>query len=675
MASEPASQRHPSAGSESSPPRRRDRLVLLAMASLVPILALFMASATGPTYLGINNDPEYAYLLNSLRVAEGHSPTHTDHPGTPLQVLGAGVIRVAHAGHPRGTMQDDVLLHSEFFIRAMEITLAALVAILSYFGGAMALRATGSVVAAALVQAAPLFLRRDGALMARFDPEPLIVGLGMLLGGCVLLVVMRGPTVRDRRAAVVMGAIIGIATATRMLFAPLGLVPLVALKDWRQRSVYVGSSVVFLGLSILPMAPQIPRVGRWIHDLATHTGRYGMGEEGVLDARAYPGALKQLLAHEPVYGALIVAGVAIPIGALVLRGARLDARRRHLCLVLFTIAAAQLALLLLVGKHPADHYLTAGAAVGGLSTVLAGAILASGIGLWARRAIDAAGILVLAGLVWFQGPSLQRNRDYYLKAAAMQGPVQSFLHAPGNENILHGPRISSIESALHFGNEWAGGRYTPALERLYPRAVHWDWNGITAFGRPIAGEQLNRVFRNGVLMAVVPEWLDPRSCKPANLDLETLKSFGVERLVRAEVPPSIPSGLADFTGFSTSTGLGRAEGPFPPSLPFRVRWGTAPETVLYFRSDAGPALLLIAARPNNRPGQSMEVSLNGEPVATHAFESRTFEPFTLRIRTRAGENEIRLRYAQSERAGDRDLCVLFRRLQIIPEVPAPGPGG
>src|SRR5436190_476129 len=82
--------------------RARQWVAIAAFAAVVPVWAALLWGARGPSYLWFNMDPSYAYLLNSLRVAEGHSPTHTDHPGTPVQVAGAGVILAVHGIAPGG---------------------------------------------------------------------------------------------------------------------------------------------------------------------------------------------------------------------------------------------------------------------------------------------------------------------------------------------------------------------------------------------------------------------------------------------------------------------------------------------------------------------------------------------------------------------------------------------
>jgi len=55
-------------------------------------------------------DPDWSYLANSLLVAEGKTPQHVDHPGTPLQILGAIVYRVNYLFSSREiSLAEDVL--------------------------------------------------------------------------------------------------------------------------------------------------------------------------------------------------------------------------------------------------------------------------------------------------------------------------------------------------------------------------------------------------------------------------------------------------------------------------------------------------------------------------------------------------------------------------------------
>src|SRR5262245_47286202 len=118
---------------------------------------LALGHARGPRWLGYNYDPEYPYLLNGLNLVEGVAPRHTDHPGTPVQLLAAGGIWIAHAVTRPGTsVRADVLTRPEFFLSAVGAGLLALQGLATTVLGWTVLRSTGSLAWALTAQAAPL---------------------------------------------------------------------------------------------------------------------------------------------------------------------------------------------------------------------------------------------------------------------------------------------------------------------------------------------------------------------------------------------------------------------------------------------------------------------------------------------------------------------------------------
>jgi hypothetical protein len=68
------------------------RAVPIAVAVAVLVLGLCIGGFLGPYYGKSRLDPNYQYLLNGLAVLKGQVPGHTDHPGTPVQELGAVAI-------------------------------------------------------------------------------------------------------------------------------------------------------------------------------------------------------------------------------------------------------------------------------------------------------------------------------------------------------------------------------------------------------------------------------------------------------------------------------------------------------------------------------------------------------------------------------------------------------
>jgi hypothetical protein len=131
-----------------------------------------------------------------------------------------------------------------------------------------------------------------------------------------------------------------------------------------------------------------------------------------------------------------------------------------------------------------------------------------------------------------------------------------------------------------------------------------------------------------------------------------------------------------FGGWELREGLRPEEGPYPateatakepshPALPV-VRWALPPRTVLSFRSDGSPAVLLMDARRNGREDQRMTVRLNGEEIARYDFgPAFGFWPIRQELRPRAGENELVLEYRPEGPEFKGRGSVLFERLQVL----------
>ena len=320
------------------------RPLKLVALGLVPVLyaaaGLALKASRGPYWLGTNADPEYAYLFNALRIASGRAPYHIDHPGTPLQMLGAVVLRGVSLVSGRGTLAMDVIARPEMYLTAMHVAILAGVAILIFTAGLIVFRRTGHLGAALLVQAGPwLFLATPGEL-SRVRPEPLLIALSAVYGAVLLT-----SEADDARSDVTaLGVLTGVGIADKITALPLLLAPLVAFREWKwQRRFIATAAVAFLG-GIIAAWPRVLSMGKWMATLAVHADAYGGGTVTVIDTTRYLPSLGGLLVAEPIV-ALTIAG-----GALLWMA---GGERR----VLGAALVVQIAQVLMVAKHPGVHYL------------------------------------------------------------------------------------------------------------------------------------------------------------------------------------------------------------------------------------------------------------------------------------------------------------------------------
>jgi len=141
---------------------------LVATSNFVP--------ARGPFWQGEFYDPNYQYLLNSLLLLEGQTPGHIDHPGTPVQIIGAGLLATKNVLlDKRKNLAKAVIENSEGSLEFLSASLRWLFAITLLFAPLWIWLRIDSFATAIAFQIAPLLNWMtfvEGGIY--FKPESLI---------------------------------------------------------------------------------------------------------------------------------------------------------------------------------------------------------------------------------------------------------------------------------------------------------------------------------------------------------------------------------------------------------------------------------------------------------------------------------------------------------------------
>ena len=67
--------------------------------------------------INMDYDPNYAYLLNSLNIANLQGVFLYQHPGTPTMVFSGMILRITHTlRHTKNNITDDVLTYPRFYL-------------------------------------------------------------------------------------------------------------------------------------------------------------------------------------------------------------------------------------------------------------------------------------------------------------------------------------------------------------------------------------------------------------------------------------------------------------------------------------------------------------------------------------------------------------------------------
>jgi len=244
-------------------------------------VGIVYAFITGPYFLrGV--DPEYAYLLNGLLIADLKLDLgFIYHPGTPVQCIAAIVMRIVHVFRPGNTLVHDVMLNPEMYIKFILFTVITLNALTLFCLGYLVYRKCQNMYVAIFLQLTPFAHVLTLEVLRRLMPEPL---MNIFICGWILLIIQfiyNSPgELNSKRYALWSGILFGISLADKLTFLPFFIIPLILLPEWKNKVLYVLYSVGAFLIFAFPVTLKIAYFYNWVKDITLHTGSYGGGEKG-----------------------------------------------------------------------------------------------------------------------------------------------------------------------------------------------------------------------------------------------------------------------------------------------------------------------------------------------------------------------------------------------------------
>lgn len=461
-------------------------LVLLVLPAVTVGLEFRLRTASGPYWLGENLDPGYAYLLNSLNIADRHRPYFIGHPGTPIHVIGGVVIRSMNSQTDRAETVHQVLSEPEHYMTAINSVLVFLYGLCAVAAGWIVFVASRRLLSALIIQATPLLSITTFGGLTSVRPEPMMIAMAVLVGALVLLTLKFEPRQYSRRYALAFAVLVGIGMACKVNFLPVALVPIIIFQNWKSRLLFVCATVVVFVLAILPILEPtlIKETIQFMFNLATHTGRYGSGPAGFIEPRNYLNSAVTLIRGDALFFLIVLAGIATLFWRSKfpqLRGPKFRA--------LLAVTVAQVFQLLIVAKHPASRYLIPALALVAVNLVVLLDVVRDKLPAYRMPAILVIGVVILTYQVWaFTGffatvrAAARDQLDVYdtLTTKYANVPVASYY------------TVSSPYYALDFGSSYAGNLYRRNLQQLYPNHFFFSpWTGVFSdMGGPVTLDQI-----------------------------------------------------------------------------------------------------------------------------------------------------------------------------------------
>lgn len=456
-----------------------NKKLLILFLVIIPLALLFVGFSFDRTKYG--TDPESAYLFNGLNITMGESVGLYDHPGITVHIYNAAVLSVTHFLRFTNTdLQTDVLVNSEYYIEVLRKSFIVLNSLLLLFLGLVAFSVLKNIWLAFVLQLVPfLSTTLIEQISTKVSPEQLLFTSSVLL---VILVLKYFSSTNRANFwhAVVFGLLCGFGLATKFTFLPLLIIPFVILKGNWNKVIYLITIVPSFILFTLPAADSYKLMFKWFLSIATHTGTYGQGSEGIIDPAEYVQSLIKIgITNKALVFALISSFVVLLI--IFIRSRRnKESGKSDITTFLVALFLANAGSILMVAKHyHSNHYLVPALSLTGLVIVF--------IFLWLKgiskdknsktvKYLPQALVIVFIILALINKPALAIAYEGYRESNKSTDETMARIEKdyPGYVKTYYYPGSFNQYAELRWGNVYAKQFHTDKLMKLFPAGLFYD---------------------------------------------------------------------------------------------------------------------------------------------------------------------------------------------------------
>lgn len=220
-------------------------------------------------------DPAYAYLYNGVVIIQGGAPQHTDHPGTSLQWISGVVSKLTHVLRDNGsTLQEDVVAHSELYLRASGAILSVLFCLSLGVLGFRMLKYMGGSAAVSMIILVGAGFRFWNPQIFILSPETLVITTSTLIVALLVPSLVDLSRQSTTASLIFVGVLLAIGLTSKVTLIPMMLI-LPFVFQSRQLAVVMISLVTSSALILAPVYSRAYQMYIWFTGIATKPSRYG----------------------------------------------------------------------------------------------------------------------------------------------------------------------------------------------------------------------------------------------------------------------------------------------------------------------------------------------------------------------------------------------------------------
>lgn len=461
-------------------------LILFAIPCFHLILVLVLRDHAGPFYLWSNLDPDYLYLLDALNITNLDWPVAIHHPGTPVQMVGALILKLAHPLSSPAELTQLTLKNPEYYLTLFHLCFVVINTMALVFAGLCAYLAFGNTIAVLFVQFGPFISKLCIKWMTHVAPEPVLISVVLVLGGVALLALRPGQLASHRpKYAALFGLIAGFGMAVKITSIGVYFLPLFILWNFRCLTIYGLTALFAMFVFTLPAAGGYGDMIAHLNSFTADDTSFGGVNNTFVSGSEYLHQLKRL-SSRPAFFLVLISGLITTIYFWI----RAKANKTEIPIAVKLIAGlclADVVQVLIVAKHPSGHYMIPILVLSTLGMALLYQI-------WGdqRRALGSKGkvlktvfILIFAGLVGAQttaGVKLDNQFTKRVENASLYDDTRFNQCAR-----IYFWAAATPSYPLQLGDDMVGHHFAEQLSKIRPSNDYWyeivrkefrDWAGV-----------------------------------------------------------------------------------------------------------------------------------------------------------------------------------------------------
>lgn len=321
------------------------------------IFSFSLRQAQGDYYLNNLYDPSYPYLIGSLNLAQFSGTILIEHPGIPVQIIGAVVIRICYLfTGENSNIAEEVLSKPELYLNAINLTLVLINCIFIFLMGIILYKYIKNIYICIFFQLTPFASSVIFFRLASVSTEIFLIPvITALITFTIVYIYDDRKRKNEYYYLTIFAVICGLGIATKITFSPLILIPILLLESYKQKIVFLTFTFISCIIFIFPAISNYSYFLNWIYKLFWNDGKYGQGNAGVVKVSNVFVNLKNIL-----FNNLYFTFVYVLVLATILTNFKrkdFDAIESKKYKLLIGIFISTTILILMITKHYSDHYM------------------------------------------------------------------------------------------------------------------------------------------------------------------------------------------------------------------------------------------------------------------------------------------------------------------------------